>query len=70
MRNPTRAKGFDESGTGTRKIAIAFDDDTFETIRLLAVENNCSFAQIVRAYVNEGLTNRIPLDADTQSPTK
>lgn len=54
---PTIANGFVEAGRNplTRKIAIVFDDETFDEIKALAIEKHCSFASMVRALCELGL---------------
>jgi hypothetical protein len=39
----------------TRKIAINFDEDTFETIRAMAAQGGVSFGEQVRTLVEWGL---------------
>jgi hypothetical protein len=58
----TIANGFVEPGRNplNRKIAIVFDDETFDQIKALAVENRCSFAQMVRDLCDIGLAEYEP----------
>lgn len=57
LRFATSARGFIEPGRNplNRKIAIVFDDETFDQIKALAVENRCSFGEMVRRLCEEGL---------------
>lgn len=56
------AKGY-YYGSG-RKIAIIFDEDTFETISATAKQRRVSFASVVRELVEHGLIDAGIGDAD------
>ena len=43
-----------------RRCMVAFDDETFEEIRQLAVENGTSFAEQIRLLVEFGLEGGTP----------
>lgn len=49
------AQGHREGRRAGRKIAIVFDDESFEQVRALAVERNVSFAKTIRELVEFGL---------------
>lgn len=56
---PTIANGFIEAGRiTTRKIVIGFDDETFEQIKAIAIEERQSFAATVRDLCEAGLEDR------------
>lgn len=57
---PTTASGFIEASRNptSRKIAIVFDDETFDQIKAVAIEERRSFAAIVRELCEMGLEDR------------
>lgn len=55
----TNAQGFRRSNTPTRDITIRFFDETFEELRLRAVEEKTSINEQVRRLVDLGLETPI-----------
>lgn len=65
-------KGYKETRTmnpGPPKLAVRFDEGTFNSIRLMALQRNVSFASVVRKLVEESL-DRMQTKMQTNSQYK
>lgn len=55
-KQPRTANGHREWGGG-KKISIAFDDMTFETVLRMSAENNVSFAEQARRLIRKATSH-------------
>lgn len=62
-RDPSRLARGHPYGTGTRKVVILLDDETFAEVRDRAADRRCSFAAAARMLIEVGIET---LKADGQ----
>lgn len=55
MTNRRKKPGSGFVHRGQRRIVVAFDDDTFDEVRVIAVRRGVSFGAVVRELVEFGL---------------